>query len=90
MKNKIYIYLSLFILVISFPTINSAQGLPYTEGTVWDITFVRTKPGMDNEYLRNLASEWQKQNDELKNRELFFHTKFFPDLQPIRRIGTLC
>ena len=75
MKNIKYIYLSLFILVISFPTINSAQGLPYAEGTVWDITFVRTKPGMDNEYLRNLAAEWQKQNDELKKQGLILSYK---------------
>ena len=32
------------------------SGLPYTEGTVWSLTFVRTKSGMSNEYIRNLAS----------------------------------
>lgn len=32
-----------------------AEGIPFTEGTVWDITFVRVKPGMRDVYLRDIA-----------------------------------
>lgn len=69
------IYFILFILVISIPKVISAQESPYSEGTVWDITFVRTKPGMDRDYLRSLSAEWKKQNDELKKQGLILSYK---------------
>ncbi len=28
---------------------------PYTEGPVWNITMVKAKPGMGDEYLKSLA-----------------------------------
>ena len=34
----------------------SAQSdAPYTEGPVWNITMVKAKPGMGDEYLKSLA-----------------------------------
>ena len=51
------------------------SGLPYTEGTVWSLTFVRTKAGMTNDYIRNLASNYQKVMDELKREGLIVSSK---------------
>ena len=72
--NK-YIFLLLFIIAVSLPSISLSQSLPYTEGSVWDITFIKIKPGMDNEYLKNLSAEWQKQNEELKKQGLILSYK---------------
>ena len=68
MTNKFLRIFILFLITICFPQVNSAQELPYNEGTVWDITFVRTKPGMEFDYMKSLAAEWQKQNEELKKQ----------------------
>jgi hypothetical protein len=53
------------------------SGLPYTEGTVWSLTFVRTKYGMSNEYIRNLASVYRKIEDDLKKEGLIVSYKIF-------------
>lgn len=39
---------------------------PYHPGTVWEIQFIRVKPGMDNAYKDWLASDWKKEQDAFK------------------------
>ncbi|HUP01080.1 MAG TPA: hypothetical protein VM737_06115 [Gemmatimonadota bacterium] len=40
-----------------------AQDRPYTEGTVWEVTYVRTEPGRTEDYLKNLQANWKRVND---------------------------
>ena len=62
-------------LVVLLPANSTAQELPYKEGAVWDVTFVRTKPGMTNDYLTNLASVWRKELEEAKKQGLVLSYK---------------
>lgn len=64
-------------LLLSFsPAAQSvAQGLPYKEGSVWSVGFVKTKPGMTNDYYRNLADNWQKVNEAAKKEGLVLSCK---------------
>ena len=41
---------------------------PYTEGGVWQITMVKTKPGMSDDYLKALAKIFKSTNDEAKRQ----------------------
>jgi hypothetical protein len=41
---------------------------PYTEGAVWDVTMVKTKPGMSDDYLKALARIFKTTNDEAKKQ----------------------
>ncbi len=41
---------------------------PYTEGPVWQITMVKTKPGMGDDYLKALAKIFKTTNDEAKRQ----------------------
>jgi hypothetical protein len=41
---------------------------PYTEGAVWQITMVKTKPGMSDDYLRALAKIFKSTNEEAKRQ----------------------
>src|ERR1700731_619356 len=41
---------------------------PYTEGGVWQITMVKTKPGMGDDYLKALAKIFKSTNDEAKKQ----------------------
>jgi hypothetical protein len=43
---------------------------PYHPGTVWQLQFIRVKPGMDSAYKEWLASDWKKQNDAFKSQGL--------------------
>jgi hypothetical protein len=41
---------------------------PYHNGTVWDIAYIRMKPGMETAYLNYLAGQW-KANQEAAKKE---------------------
>jgi hypothetical protein len=39
---------------------------PYHNGTVWDISFIRVKPGMDEAYMSYLAGQWKAEQEAMK------------------------
>lgn len=41
---------------------------PYTEGSVWQVTMVHTKPGMSDDYLRGLAKSLKATLEEQKKQ----------------------
>jgi hypothetical protein len=45
-----------------------AQGRPYTQGPVVDISYIRVKPGMFDKYVQWLATDW-KRNVEAQKKE---------------------
>src|SRR5205807_10216820 len=64
----------------SSPAPASAAGTsmaPYTEGPVWEISMIRTKPGMDDDYLKNLANAWKSTNEEAKRQGIIQDYKVF-------------
>jgi len=50
------------------PTSTTQTSAPYTEGGVWQITMVRTKPGMGDDYLKSLAKTFKATSDEAKKQ----------------------
>ena len=48
---------------------------PYTEGPVWELSMIRTKPGMDDDYLKNLANAWKSTNEEAKKQGIILDYK---------------
>ena len=63
------------LLLLSLPAQSVAQGLPYTEGSVWSVGFVKTKPGMTNDYYRDLAANWRVMNEAAKKDGLVLSYK---------------
>jgi len=57
-------------LLLAVSTSVPAQEKPYTEGTVWDLTFIKVKPGMFDVYMRDLAVQRKKMMDEAKKQGL--------------------
>jgi hypothetical protein len=54
----------------------SAQSdAPYTEGPVWEITMVKTKPGMSDDYLKGLVKTFKGTLDEAKKQNLILDYK---------------
>src|SRR4030095_7773730 len=52
-----------------------AADRPFTLGSVWTVTLVRVKPGMDVPYLRALAVGWKQVMDEPRNQQLIVSYK---------------
>ena len=48
---------------------------PYRNGSVWDIAFIRMKPGMDTAYLNYIATDWKRNQEELKKAGLIVSYK---------------
>jgi hypothetical protein len=53
----------------------SAADRPYTQGSVWTVTFVRVKPGMSSQYLGDLATTWKQVMDEARKQQLIVSYK---------------
>jgi|ERR1700736_1402634 hypothetical protein len=56
-------------------TTSGGSTAPYTEGPVWTITMVKTKPGMEDDYLKNLAQGFRATNEEAKKQGLIMDYK---------------
>jgi hypothetical protein len=72
-------FMILFVL-LCLPPQSAAQELPYKEGTVWEVTFIRTKPGMSNDYLRHFAANLRAEYEEAKKQGLIMSYRFLSGL----------
>lgn len=48
---------------------------PYHNGSVWNIAFIRMKPGMDTAYLNYLAGPWKANQEAAKKEGLILSYK---------------
>jgi hypothetical protein len=58
------------VLAFSSVALAEANDAPYTEGSRWELTFVRAKYGFADDYLKGLAGTWKKTMDEAKKQGL--------------------
>jgi hypothetical protein len=75
-KLVIFFSLTLFILMAQL-TVTAQTSKPYTEGPIWSVQFVKTKPGMTLLYLKNLSDGWIKIMNEAKTEGLILDFKVF-------------
>ena len=47
---------------------SGGSNAPYVEGPVWDVTLVRTKAGMSDDYIKNLAGAYKATSEEAKKQ----------------------
>ena len=67
---------ALAALSLGIANLCSAQSdAPYTEGPVWNITMVKVKPGMGDEYLKSLAKTLKLSLEEGKKQNLIVDYK---------------
>lgn len=68
MKNKTRILTgSLVVLILTLSVVIVAQvSRPYRNGSVWQISFIRMKPGMDAAYLNYIATDWKRNQEAAK------------------------
>ena len=52
-----------------------SSGMPYTEGPVWTLTMIRTKPGLEDEYLRQITGTVKPVYEAEKNQKLVLDYK---------------
>jgi hypothetical protein len=54
------------VLLIAAISVYAQVNRPYHNGTVWNISFIRIKPGMDTAYMNYLAGSWKAEQEAQK------------------------
>lgn len=66
----------IFIIMMACSVNVSAQSdLPFTEGPLWEVQFIQTKPGMEPLYAKNLSEGWIKIMRALKDQGVIMDFK---------------
>jgi hypothetical protein len=68
MKRHSIIVLACLALFGGGVVFGQAVPAPYTEASVWEITTIRVKPGMDDDYLKSLGQTLKKMYEEAKKQ----------------------
>ena len=77
MRTNRLVTVSLILAVIVLGATAYAQMVarPYHNGSVWDIAFIRMKPGMDTAYLNYLTTDWKREQEALKQEGIIVSYK---------------
>lgn len=62
-------------LALLGPQTVMAQNKPYTDGTVWSVSFIKTRPGMADVYLKDLSVKRKALMDAAKKQGLIVSEK---------------
>ncbi len=65
MRRTAVAALATLVLIVGI-TVYAQVNRPYHNGAVWDISFIRIKPGMDSAYLNYLAGSWKAEQEAQK------------------------
>src|SRR6266513_3180859 len=75
MKRLVTLAAGAALAVIGAGLVRAQSDAPYTEGPVWTITMVKTKPGMGDDYLKMIAKSYKSTNDEAKKQGIIMDYK---------------
>ena len=70
MKRLLISTLVVLALLTMAPLPKAAEELPYTEGSVFEMAFIRTLPGGFDAYMKFLQTEWKNVNEAAKKEGL--------------------
>ena len=54
---------------------STSNGAPYTEGTVWTLTMIKTKTGLSDDYFRQISQSVKPVYEEEKKQKLILDYK---------------
>lgn len=76
LKNKrIAIGLIAFLLVSTSVAVYAQVSRPYRNGSVWNVAFIKMKPGMETAYLNYIATDWKRNQESMKKEGLIVSYK---------------
>ena len=74
-KKRIFVgFIVVILLALSIVVIGQVSR-PYRNGSVWNVAFIRMKPGMETAYLNYIATDWKKSQDAAKKEGLILSYK---------------
>jgi hypothetical protein len=74
-SNRKYFAFTVLVILLLSAIVFAQVNRPYRNGTVWNIAFIRMKPGMDTAYLNYIGTDWKKNQEALKKEGLIVSYK---------------
>src|SRR6266404_4456839 len=65
MKRRALALLAVLVLIVGI-SVYAQVNRPYHSGSVWNIAFIRIKPGMDTAYMNYVATQWKAEQEAQK------------------------
>ncbi len=75
MKRSLILAVSAALFTAGASFCSAQSDAPYTEGPVWNITMVRAKAGMSDDYLKGLAKTFKGTLEEARKQNLILDYK---------------
>ena len=75
MKHSVRAVLVTLLMAAAMNFVARAEDVPYTEGSVYYITYIRTKPGGEEAYMKFLATTWKSLQEQSKTEGLILSYK---------------
>ena len=66
-KQRMLLAVGGALLLILCVSVYAQVSRPFRNGSVWEVSFIRMKPGMDVAYLNYIATDWKKEQEALKS-----------------------
>ena len=63
------------LLLVGSYVVTAQVARPYRNGSVWEVGFIRVKPGMNQAYLSYLAGDWKREQEALKSAGIILSYK---------------
>ena len=77
MSKRIPLYVCLLAVVLlalpSFAQTSSVR--PYKDGSVWNISYIHIKAGMERSYLTYIATDWKREQEAMKKEGIILSYK---------------
>jgi hypothetical protein len=74
LRSIVVVFIALVTLIIASIAVAQIKR-PYHDGSVWNVAFIRVKPGMDSAYMNYLATDWKREQEALKKEGLILSYK---------------
>ena len=75
MRTQRVVLAACVVVGLALATYAQMVNRPYHNGSVWDLTFVRIKPGMDAAYLGYLTGNWKRAQETARQEGLILSYK---------------
>lgn len=74
-RNRILFGLLMAMILTLSVSVSAQVSRPYHNGSVWNVAFIRMKPGMDTAYLNYIATDWKKNQESMKKAGIILSYK---------------
>ena len=74
-RNRVLFGLLMAMVLTLSVSVSAQVSRPFHNGSVWEVEFIRMKPGMETAYLNYIATDWKRNQEAMKKAGLILSYK---------------